>query len=105
MTELERAIQTFELNVADIKAALAGDVHGYIHVWPKHWLGVKINNDVCHVTSAQDATVVSGRDKRKFYNGARERATLMLREKALCGALVHAVSILETFQSMNKELA
>lgn len=100
MTELERAIQTFERNVRDIETALKGDVHGYVHVWPKHWLAVKTDGDDCRAVHVKDATVISIRDKRKFFNGARERAVLMPREKALCGALVHAVEILETFQSM-----
>lgn len=98
MTELKRAVRTFRTAVEAIQAALEGDLHGYIHVWPEHWLGVKIDRDDCRAVAVVDATVVSHRDRRVFRNGIGQRASLMPREKALRGALLHAVSILKTFE-------
>ena len=70
-----------------------------VFVWPNHWLAVKLGRqDECRAVGIVHATVVSARDKRVFTNGNRERAILMDREKALCGALVHAVEILENFK-------
>jgi hypothetical protein len=91
-------LATFESNIEAIKTALRGDTSGYVYLWPRHMLAVKFNKDNCRAVGVVDATIVRSNDRHVFTNGNGDRATLILREKALCQALVHAVTIHNDFK-------
>ena len=88
---------TFVKNIRSLETALAGDVSGHVHVWPKFWIGVKFNKDVCHGVAIDLASVVRGNDHHHFTNGAGERTVLMSRRDALQGALKNANDVLDDF--------
>jgi hypothetical protein len=96
VNEVERAYLS---NIDRLKIALATNAGGYVHVWPKYWIGVKFNNDVCHGVSVDAATVTHQRDKRVFTNGNHERTILMNRRDALQAAMESAVDNLAQWRA------
>ena len=97
-------IKTFQTNIDQIKFELAliknrsHKANDCVFVWPDNWLAVKISQGEVRAVGVAHATPVSSQDRRVFTNGNKAKAILMDREKALCGALVHAVSILDQFK-------
>ena len=90
---------SFLQNISLLERALTttGKTMGYVHVWPKYWIGVKFNADVCHGVAVDLATVTGPRDKHVFTNGHGERTILMRRSEALQRALNDAKMNLATF--------
>jgi hypothetical protein len=97
ITEIRNA---FNLNIAELEAALKQGVKGYIYVWPQYWLGVQVSVDgkpqACRV---DHATVCRSNFRAHFTNGRGEAATLMDRQHAIRCALTAARDQLAEMES------